>query len=273
MKKYGLLGGNIEHSLSPLIHRQIYKRFDIAADYQLYGGMASLEIACQKLKRDQVAGFNVTIPYKQLIIPLLDEVTTRARKINSVNTVSYKNGKYIGDNTDAYGFAKLLERNQLSLKNKTVLVIGAGGAANAVIHQLTEAKAKMILIYNRTRYNTNQLMLRIRQVYDWHNVMSVHDFYGLVVDVVINATPLGGVGYEDQLPLDLSVTTAGLYIDLVYRPAITRVMQVGRTNNIKTLGGIDMLVYQALEANAIWHNLAYSSIDAKEIIDNVSTLI
>ncbi len=273
MKKYGLLGGAIEHSLSPQIHKQIFKRFSIAADYQLYGGVASLEMACRKLKRDRVAGFNVTIPYKQSIIPLLDEVTARAQKMKSVNTVSLKNGKYIGDNTDVHGFAESLRHNQLSLKNKIVLVIGAGGAANAVIHHLIASGVKMILIYNRTRYKTNQLMLRIKQTYDWHRVMSVFDFHGLVIDAIVNATPLGGVGYETQLPLDLNVTTAEVYIDLVYRPAQTRAMQVGHSLGVKTLGGLEMLVYQALEANAIWHNITYCSSDAKEIIDHVRTLI
>ncbi len=270
MKKYGLLGGSIDHSLSPQIHAQIYKRFSIAANYQLYGGAASLEAACQKLKGDQVIGFNVTIPYKQAIIPLLDEVTARAQKMNSVNTVYFKNGKYVGDNTDAHGFAAALKHHQLSLKNKIVLVVGAGGAASAVIHHLIASDVKMILIYNRTRYKTNQLMLRIKQTYDWHQVMSVFDFHGLVIDAVINTTPLGGVGYESLRPLDLNVTTASLYIDLVYRPAETSAMQVGRALGIKTMGGLEMLVYQALEANAIWHNITYCSSDAKEIIDDIS---
>ncbi len=272
-KIYGLLGGNIEHSLSPLIHKQIYKRFDINADYRLYGGMASLEAACQKLKADHVSGFNVTIPYKQAVIPLLDEVTERAAKMNSVNIVRLCNGRHIGDNTDAYGFAKSLQHNKLSLTNKIVLIIGAGGAANAVIHHAIESNAKMILIYNRTRFNTNQLMLRVKQTYDWHNVMSVFDFRGLVVDAIVNATPLGGAGYELQAPLDLNVISAVLYIDLVYRPAVTRAMQVGRDNAIKTLGGLDMLVYQALESASIWHDVAYSATDAEEIINHVKALL
>ncbi len=271
-KLYGLLGGNVEHSLSPQIHKLIYERFDISADYQLYCGMASLQAVCQKIKEDGVAGFNVTIPYKQSIMPLLDRVTERAQKMNSVNTVSLRDGRYIGDNTDAYGFGESLKHNQLSLKNKTVLVIGAGGAASAVIHHLIENRAKMILIYNRTRFKTNQLMLRIKQIYDWHNVISVFDFHGLVVDAVVNATPLGGVGYELQAPLDLSVTTAELYVDLIYRPKLTQTIKAGRDNGIKVLGGLDMLVYQALESTSIWHRISYSMTDAKEIIDHVSTL-
>ncbi len=269
---YGLLGGTIGHSLSPQIHNYIYQKFNIKADYQLYETKRLAE-TFQDLKRRGIAGFNVTIPYKQAIIPLLDGLTARADKMQSVNTVSLIDGCYIGDNTDAFGFASALKYHRLSVANKIVLLIGAGGAASAVIHHLVASGAKMILIYNRTRANTNQLMIRVKQAYDWQNVMSVFDYHGLVVDTIVNATPLGGGEQRDSMALDLNVITANLFIDLVYRPQPTTTMQLARTNNMRTVGGLSMLVYQALEASAIWHAIAYSADDAKEIIDHVETLL
>ncbi len=269
---YGLLGGNIAWSLSPQIHNLIYRRFNIEAGYQLYE-TTMLEARYQDLKRRKVAGFNVTIPYKQAIIPLLDSLTARAQKMQSVNIVSLVDGQYIGDNSDASGFAQALLQDNLSLKNKIVLLVGAGGAASAVIHHLIDSGVKMILIYNRTRAKTNQLMIRVKQTYGWQNVMSVFDYHGLVVDAIINATPLGGNNQPNSAALDLNVITANTFIDLVYRPLPTVTMQLAESKGMRTLSGLSMLVYQALEASVIWHAISYDADDAKEIIDHVETLL
>ncbi len=272
MKQYGLIGGEIANSLSPQIHNLIYRRFGIAAQYQLLPTTALLDRVAE-LRAAGVAGFNVTMPYKRAIIPLLDDLTPRARLIDSVNTVVLRNGKYVGDNSDSQGFGEALAHNRIALANKIVLINGAGGAASAVIDHLIDVGAKMILIYNRTRAHTNQLMIRVKQTYRWQNVMSVFDYHGLVVDAIVNATPLGGSGHSDSAALDLNVITTSLYIDLIYRPLVTETMQIGQARGIKTLGGLDMLVYQALQANALWHDISYDATDAKEIIDHVKALL
>ncbi len=270
-KQYGLLGGAIEQSLSPQIHQSIYRRFKIDASYQLYRATDQLADTFAELKHAKSAGFNVTTPHKRAIVELLDGLTKRAQKINAVNTVKRVGDSYIGDNTDAVGFGRALAHNRLSLAGKTVLVVGAGGAASAVIDHLIAVGAKMILIYNRTRYNTNQLMIRVKQSYRWQNVMSVFDYHGLVVDAIVNSTPLGGPSFSEQPALDMAVVKADLFIDLVYYPAPTITMQAAQAAGMRTLGGCDMLVYQALEAAAVWHDIAYDATDAKEIIDALKT--
>ncbi|PID79919.1 MAG: hypothetical protein CSB19_01500 [Clostridiales bacterium] len=272
MKKYGLLGGRIEHSLSPAIHQIINRRFNASASYRIYDESRLPEVVMADIKRQNISGFNVTIPYKQTIIPHLDCLTRRASKIDSVNTVTLIDGKYVGDNTDSSGFGALLKRNNVSLKNKKVLILGAGGAANAVVDQAIQSDANMVLIYNRTRARTNQLMIRAKSAYQFDNIMSVFDYHGLVVDVVVNATPLGGVQYRDIAAFNPAVIDASIYIDLVYLPRCTVAMRAAKEGGMKVIGGLDMLVYQAVEAASLWHGFGYECAEVEEIICDVREL-
>ncbi len=273
MNKYGLLGGRIDYSLSPTIHQVINRQFDVSASYQIYDDSRSPELIMADIKRRNISGFNVTIPYKQLIIPHLDCLTRRAAKMDSVNTVTRINGRYVGDNTDSSGFAAMLKRNNLSLKNKKVLVLGAGGAANAVVDWAIQSDANMVLIYNRTRLRTNQLMIRAKSTYQFDNIMSVFDYHGLVVDVVVNATPLGAAQYRDEAAFNPTVIDASTYVDLVYRPRCTVAMRAAKDVGMKVIGGLDMLVYQAVESASIWHGFSYECADVEEIICNVRELV
>ncbi len=272
IKKYGLLGGGVDYSLSPAIHQVINRHFNVSATYRIYDDSRQPDVVLADIKRQNISGFNVTIPYKQLIIPHLDSLTRRASKIGSVNTVVSIDGKYVGDNTDASGFAALLKRNHLSLKNKKVLILGAGGAANAVVDRAICSDANMVLIYNRTRARTNQLMIRTKKTYQFDNVMSVFDYHGLVVDVIVNATPLGGAQHQTTAAFNPAVIDASTYIDLVYRPRCTVAMRAAKDEGMKVIGGLDMLVHQAVESASLWHGFSYDCADVEEIIGHVREL-
>ncbi len=255
MKHYGLVGRDIDYSLSPCIHNLYYDMFDIEATYDIFDVQGDLADTLATLKEKNIHGFNVTTPFKTEILPFLDELSHPAQRMQSVNTVINKGGRWIGDNTDSLGFKKAMVLNQIEVKNKTALIVGAGGAARAVIHALIDMGIKTVLIYSRTRKKTNALMIEIKQSYEFDNVMSVYDTHGTVIDIIVNTTPLGGLHYPDDLSIDLNYVVAKHFIDLNYTPAETATMKLAKSLGIQALGGFDMLVAQGVYANMLWHEM------------------
>ena len=221
----GLLGRTLQHSYSPAIHSQLgaysYDLFEVAP--------AQLE---EFLRQGDWDGLNVTIPYKQAVIPYLDELTPAARELGAVNTILRQNGKLLGHNTDLAGFRAMLKKSRLCVCGKKCLILGSGGAARVVSAVLREEKAQVIIISRRGENNYQNLHL--------------HKDAALIV----NATPVGMYPDTGDSPVDLSQfpKLEGV-LDLIYNPARTKLLLDAEKRSLTTMNGLWMLVAQAKEAS------------------------
>jgi shikimate dehydrogenase len=231
---YGLVGKKLNHSFSKEIHQlfgnELYNLFEIE-DLQ--------EI--EKLK--ELKGFNVTIPYKTEIIALLDETDEIAQITGSVNTVVNTNGYLKGYNTDYYGFIESLGYNQVTIKDKKILILGNGSVSKTVVYALEQLHAKTIVRLGRTRKSESDNLLENYEQY-------------LDFDILINTTPLGMYPHNEDSPMiDLSkFKNLQFVIDLIYNPLRTKLLIEAEKLNIKTVNGLYMLIMQAKKAHELFFN-------------------
>jgi len=252
--KAGVIGHHIKHSKSPLIHNHWIEKYVLSGEY------SAIDIAPERLKEgvqeliDQgFAGFNVTIPHKQEIFKLCADVDDTARAIGAVNTVVVRNGVLHGTNTDAFGFIENVRQSAYGVDfvHRPAVVLGAGGAARAIVYGLIEAGAGQIIILNRTADKAKdvaEINTDIVRVAPWEARAEILRDCGLLV----NTTSLGMTG-KDALEIDLSYLPEDATVsDIVYAPLMTDLLQqaAGRGNQIVT--GIGMLLHQARPAFEKW---------------------
>lgn len=255
MIKTAVIGHPIQHSKSPLIHGYWLEKYGISGTY------TAIDIAPDNLKKDVqnlidagYAGFNVTVPHKISIIDQCAEITPLARKIGAVNTITIKEGKLYGDNTDAYGFAQNIKESTegWSFAGKNALVIGAGGAANAILYALLEEGVEHITITNRTREKA-ELLQRFNPdkitVVDWQNRSEACENKNLI----INTSALGMSGKAD-LEIDISnAAKDAMVTDIVYAPLETDLLKQAKALGLQTVTGIGMLLHQARPGFERWN--------------------
>ncbi|KPB05079.1 shikimate dehydrogenase [Bacillus sp. CHD6a] len=251
---YGVIGSPIAHSMSPLIHNDAFLQNGMDAHYHAFHVDADeLETAVAGMRALGVNGFNVTIPHKEAIIPLLDSVEEAALKIGAVNTVVNKNGKLVGYNTDGRGFVEAL-KEVVELKGKDVLIIGAGGAARAIFYTLAIEEGIHADICNRTVSKSDDLIKefsleRISRSITVEQATKVLDRY----DVVVQTTSVGMYPTIDDLPLTLnSIKQHAVFSDIIYNPLETKFLREAKDHGAVTQNGIHMFAYQAALAFEIW---------------------
>jgi len=236
MYRFGLIGHQIAYSKSPKIHQQLAKYLNINISYDLLDiKKEALKEIPQLLRKQIYHGFNVTKPYKEVLIHYCDELTEKAKKIKAINTIYYKNQKIIGDNTDYDGFLGLLKQNHLEVKNQKIYILGTGGAAKAIYHVLNDLKAEVKFV-SRKKDLKNKLII------DYNELNSVDLKY------VINATPIGTYPHIDQMVVSQSFIKDKTVIDLIYNPLQTKLMKSAK----KGINGLDMLIIQAIKSMSIW---------------------
>lgn len=224
-KYYGLIGKSLEHSESPKIHKAL-----AGYDYNLYP-MDKYELE-SFLERRQFAGMNVTIPYKVEVIKYLDEMSSLANEIGSVNTIVNKKGKLFGYNTDYYGFKYMIEKAKIEVNGKKVLVLGSGGASKTVQTYLRDEKAAEIVIISRHTEN---------------NYDRLDEFK--TFNVIINTTPVGMYPSNLECNIDLDIfEDCEAVVDIIYNPLKTKLILNAERRGLKTATGLDMLVSQAYYA-------------------------
>lgn len=250
----GVIGWPVNHSLSPVIHNHWCKKYGIDAVYlPLPVQPENLSEVIPALAKMGCVGVNLTIPHKELVLPLIDAVDDVALRVGAVNTIDFKSGKYWGYNTDAYGFWHNIEENTRDLRKDTALVIGAGGAARAVVCALHDAGFQHILIMNRTREKAEILCKLSSQakVIEWDiatNALEKADF-------IVNTTSLGMKG-EQPLTLALEKCKDNcLVTDIVYTPIATPLLQQAEERGLATINGLGMLLYQAQKAFHHWFGI------------------
>jgi len=248
MKKFLVIGNPINHSLSPLLHNYWIKNNNIEAIYEKKKlDTDQLKRLILEIRNKKINGVNVTVPFKKEVIPFLDELSDEAQSTQSVNTIYIKDNRVMGHNTDIVGFEKSIKKSKYSLKNKEVLILGAGGVVPSIIFALIKMKVSKIKISNRTKKKAEDLknFFKEIEILEWGEVS---DF-----DMIINATSLG-LKKQDNINLDLSfISKNKLFYDVIYNPKETNFLKTGRELGHKTLNGKLMFIYQAHSAFSIWH--------------------
>ncbi len=255
---YGIFGNPIEHSLSPVLHNAVFKQLGMNSVYMAFCVESeSLGLAFEGMRALGIKGVNITIPFKEDALNYLDEVPEDLdRLIGAVNTVVNKDGQLFGYNTDGPGFILALhEELSFRVEGKDVLVIGAGGAARAVVFALAKAGAERIFILNRTRERGEGLAEYTGGHFpetDIAYLESIQDLPPKKLDLVVNTTSCGMKGNTD-LPLDWTlIQKPKAAYDLVYSPAQTPWLKEAGKLGIPHANGLGMLVNQAAIAFGLW---------------------
>ena len=253
--KAGVIGWPIDHSLSPRLFNYWLKKHEINGSYSAFAvKKTAVSTFLSSMVEKGLTGLNVTVPHKQLVLEYIDELSDRARDIGAVNTITIKkNGLLFGDNTDGFGFIENLRQNYngLEASKKNCIVIGAGGAARAVVSALISFGAEKINIINRTRSNAEKLaedIGSIVNVLDWNER---HDSLAEAT-LVVNTTILGMAGKPPlELKLD-ALPKSALVNDIVYAPLKTQLLVNAKAKGNPTVDGIGMLLHQARPGFTSW---------------------
>lgn len=273
-KRFAIIGFPLKHSFSPFIHNRAFHDLKLNARYE------KIEITPQNfekdilsLKKSSLAGFNVTIPFKEKILPFVDSLSAEAQKIGAVNTIKAVEGRWHGFNTDWLGFLKPIEQEAEHIKS--CLLLGAGGAARGVLFALLQFPAiQTILIANRTKQRANDLKKsfgfnRSTQI----STISLKELEALAkpFDLIVNTTSVGMTDHQaDPLinPEHFAHSNTIVY-DLIYNPLKTILLQQAEVLGLKTINGLPMLIFQAEEAFKIWTGLSYPPQTIQFLLDEL----
>ena len=263
----GLIGYPIKHSISPYFQQAALDNYHLDIRYELWETKPGrLESTIARLRKPHNLGANVTVPYKESVLPLLDEVEELASLIGAVNTIVKRDDKLVGFNTDARGFIQALSKERhFESEGKRAAILGAGGAARAVCFALLREKASSLVIINRTTARAEALADSLRKymaesgletevtTLPWQSSTSSETFSHC--HLIVNCTTIG-MKYspqEGQSPLSFEVIPKDVLVyDLVYNPYPTPLLQLARKAGADTLGGLAMLVYQGAASFELW---------------------
>ena len=249
MKKFLVIGNPINHSLSPKLQNHWLKENNIDAIYDKIK-LENHEIKnfIQDIKKQKIAGCNVTVPFKKSVIPFLDKLSTEAEQTQSVNTITFDNGDLVGHNTDITGFNNAIKSLNFNIRDKKVLILGAGGVVPSIIFALKNMHVQEITISNRTKEKAENLKVLFSnlKIIEWGNLT---DF-----DMIINATSLGL--NNETINLDFSsLGNDKLFYDVIYNPHETNFLKIGKQLGYMAENGKKMFIHQAAASFKIWHNV------------------
>ena len=257
VKKFAIIGDPISHSLSPAMHNYWFKKYNINAQYELlHIKEGDIKNVIEKIKKREIKGINVTLPYKKSIIPFLSQIINDAKETHSVNTIMLdENDSIIGENTDVFGFQaaylKLFPDNDK--KNIKALILGAGGVAPSIILALLKSNIANISISNRTYEKSLFLQNKFKNinVIKWEKYPEELNKF----DILINATSLGLVpGEEPKIKLN-NLKKNMIFIDTIYNPQQTKLIKLFKSHNLKTFNGLNMLIYQGQKSFYLWNKI------------------
>ncbi len=259
--KTAVIGHPIKHSKSPIIHGYWLDLYGLSGSYEAIDiKPQNIKAQVQDLVNQGYSGFNVTIPHKVSFMALCDEIDDLAKSIGAVNTVTIKNGKLYGTNTDAYGFTQNIKETvnlnawDWSFNQGKAVVLGAGGAAKAITYALIQEGVQEIIITNRTREKAEELAKLDKSkisVIDWEKRNQVLENANLI----INTTSLG-MNAKPPLDIDLSLAPKNaLVTDIVYSPLYTDLLNQAKSKDLRIVTGIGMLLYQARAGFELWNGV------------------
>ena len=272
-KKYGIIGKPLSHSLSPSLHKFWFQKNNLKANYTLIEiEKNQIKDVINKIKAKELHGINVTVPYKQDVIPYLDLIINDAKETFSVNTIYLnKENKLVGENTDVYGFEQSFLNNldSSSISQKNILILGAGGVTLSLIYALKKIKIKKLFVSNRTLQKVENLKTKFPfiEIISWEKIFQKSS----EMDIIINATSLGmknGVDFETMIE---NFKSTLIYYDVVYNPLETKMLQNFKENKIKTFNGLEMFLFQGQKAFSLWNKIT-PSVD-EEIKQKIITIL
>lgn len=252
MKQLFVIGDPVAHSLSPLLHQAMIDQTGAAYRYDVRTVRPEELPAFVRWAKDGgCAGFNATMPHKEAILPLLDEVDATAASCGAVNTVCIREGRAIGHNTDGTGFLDSLAGQGFYPQGRTVLLLGAGGAAKAVGHALAAAGVGRVIVCARRLERAAALAAQLPGCGE--GIVLAQDAIqqaAAACDLLVNATPLGMAGSPAFAGLDFlqAMPPHAVVYDLVYHPRRTALLEAAARQGLRTVGGIDLLIRQAVRA-------------------------
>ncbi len=250
MNKYLVIGNPIEHSLSPKLHNFWIKTNNLDAIYEKKKlNVNELADLMLEVKKKNIHGINVTVPFKKAVIPYLDKLTFESESTQSVNTIYLEDNKLVGHNTDIEGFERSIQDLKLDLINKKALVLGAGGVVPSIIFALYKMKVSEVIISNRTKSKAESLkdLFKNIRIVEWGEIPEF--------DIIINATSVG-LKNEDKIDLDISkIGKDKFFYDVIYKPSETNFLKTGKKLGNRTENGKMMFIYQAQGAFKIWHQI------------------
>lgn len=258
-KVIGIIGWPVSHSLSPVMHNAAFKHLGLDFCYVPFAIKAEhLNLAMEAVPALNIAGLNVTVPYKESVLKYVSELSEEAIMIGAVNTIKMENNRLTGYNTDGTGFTASLREAGNPVGEHVLLILGSGGSAKAVAFQSAAEGAKEIIIANRTVNRAVALRNRIKEYFPLINVTvtgtGFNELKGVMdkVDTVVNATSVG-LDRRDTSPVPMELLHNGLFIcDLIYNPAETALLKYAKELGCRFINGLGMLVYQGAASFRIW---------------------
>ncbi len=242
---YGVIGKPIGHSLSPAMHSAAFSEAGLNAVYLAFETQ-DIEGCLRGIRALGIKGVSVTIPFKSMVVPYLDEVNLLAKRIGAVNTIINDDGRLVGYNTDTLGAYKALNE-KVVLPGKSCLLLGAGGAARSIGFILKE-KGVDISLVNRSDERGNELARVLECPYIPIDRIGTHR-----ADLLIQTTPVGMSPNIDECLVPENVLKAGMVVmDIIYNPIETRLLKMAKAHGCVTINGLNMLVYQGCEQFRLW---------------------
>lgn len=253
---YGVIGDPIRHSRSPIMLNRAFAAKQINAAYAAFHVRPEqLEQAMNGMRALQFGGLNVTIPHKVAIMDYLDQIDESARAIGAVNTIVNHNDRWIGYNTDGIGYVRSLkEETGIALKNKHIVVIGAGGAARGIVYALAQEQPAIIYVINRTEARAVQLVDSMGE-YAPMRALGLDAMQRIEhdIDLVINTTDIGMHPHVDAMPIDAAWLQPHMTVsDIIYNPRQTKLLTEAKRVGCQIHGGLGMFIYQGAYAFEYW---------------------
>jgi shikimate dehydrogenase len=265
-----VIGKPIKHSLSPLIHNYWINKYGLGLEYKkMEVERESLPSLIENVRDKKITGLNITLPYKKDIISYIDEVSYSAKDIGAINTVFLRGKKVYGENTDGIGFTRALEKKtKFNFSNKSIYIIGAGGAAYGIISELIKKKVEKIYIANRTKQKTIQLVNFFKtknkkinlEFVEWKDLVPNSD-----VDLIINTTSFG-MKDNECLKIDINnLKDTLIFVDIIYNPKETELLKLFKKEGFVCMNGLSMLIEQAAVSFELWFNISLNNKDIEEV--------
>jgi shikimate dehydrogenase len=260
----GLIGSSIQQSRSPALHEAEARALGLTLSYRLFDikqmgvGQDALPELLAAAEQEGFVGVNITHPFKQAVIPLLDSLSEAAAVVGAVNTVVFRQGKRIGHNTDEWGFAENFRRRMPGAALDGVVQLGAGGAGAATAHALLRLGAKSLGVFDEDAGRAEALAVKLARLFEDRRVRAINDLAAALrsADGLVNATPIGMADHPG-LPLDAKLLRPDLWVaDIVYFPLETALLAEARRIGAATVDGGGMAVFQAARAFELFTGIA-----------------
>jgi shikimate dehydrogenase len=256
-KTFAVIGDPIDHSLSPNIHSAAFRELNLESSYIAYRiPRGELKEGIESLKKIKIDGFNVTIPHKIEMMKYLDKMDESCSIIGAVNTVTNNQGILKGYNTDMDGFLDPFKKKEIKIEGRKILLLGAGGAARAIVAGFAKKNAKHLTIANRTLEKANTLAQFANKIGLNADAITIEMIGNNLQDyeIIVNATSIGLKNEPSPISLD-SIKPETIVYDIVYMPMNTDFLKKAKQKGAKIIYGYEMLLGQAVRAFEIWHGI------------------